>query len=138
MKRKGFTMLEILIVIIIIAILATFAIPQYLRASQRAIAAEAVTSIGAVRGALARYYQENGSFAGVAWSELDIDDPNDVNKANFSYEIPLTTDINNYYITAAGNTGSRAVGIDVCYSANSNKIEMRYPGQTDKILTCGN
>jgi len=137
MKRKGFTMLEILIVIIIIAILATFAIPQYLRASQRAIAAEAVTSIGAVRGALARYYQENGSFTGVAWSELDIDNPNDVNKANFSYGLPLTTDINNYHVTADGNTGSRAEGISVCYDADSNKIEMRYPKQT-KTLTCGN
>jgi len=137
MKRKGFTMLEILIVIIIIAILATFAIPQYLRASQRAIAAEAVTSIGAVRGALARYYQENGSFTGVVWNELDIDNPNDVNKANFSYEIPLTTDMDNYHITAAGKGDSRAEGIDVCYDANSNKIEIRYPKQT-KTLTCGN
>ncbi|MCD6080096.1 MAG: prepilin-type N-terminal cleavage/methylation domain-containing protein, partial [Candidatus Omnitrophica bacterium] len=41
--KKGFTLLEILIVIIIIAILATFAIPQYIRAAKRAIASEAIS-----------------------------------------------------------------------------------------------
>jgi prepilin-type N-terminal cleavage/methylation domain-containing protein len=136
MKSKGFTMLEILIVIIIIAILATFAIPQYLKASRRAIASEAVTSIGALRGALARYYQEYNTLTPNI-DDLDVDNPNDVSNANFDYTIPDTTDMDNYKIFAQGRPlPSRATGIDVCYTASNNKIEIRYPGETDKVLGC--
>ncbi len=135
MNRKGFTMLEILIVIIIIAILATFAIPQYLKASRRAIASEAVTSIGALRGALARYYQEYNTLTSTI-DDLDVDNPNSVNNANFTYTIPDTSDIDTYKIYATGNASpSRATGIDVCYTASDNKIEIRYPGET-KTLGC--
>ncbi|MDD5613465.1 MAG: pilin [Candidatus Omnitrophica bacterium] len=126
MKRKGFTMLEILIVIIIIAILATFAIPQYLKASKRAIASEAVTSIGSLRGAIARYYQEYNALTSVK-DDLDIDNPDSVPNANFNYTIDPAGGITGYEITANGNTGSRAEGITVTYTASDNKVAITYP-----------
>lgn len=125
--RKGFTLLEILIVIIIIAILATFAIPQYLKASKRAIASEAVTTIGAIRGALMRYYQEYQQLTNDI-SALDIDNPNDpaeVPNANFTYTI-TGDDIHSYTITAEGKDGTRADGITVTYTASNNKIDIQY------------
>ena len=129
MKKKGFTMLEILIVIIIIAILATFAIPQYLKASQRAIASEAVTSIGAIRGALARYYQEYNQLT-EDLDSLDVNNPEDVPNANFGYEITGTADgIDNYVITATGVGGDTRASEDliVTYDAEFNKIDITYP-----------
>jgi len=124
--KKGFTMLENLIVIIIIAILATFAIPQYLKASKRAIASEAVTTIGAIRGGLARYYQEYNELTSDL-DDLDIDNPNDVSNANFTYSIPDTSGMDTYKIRAEGNKGSRAAGIIVEYDASNNKIDITYP-----------
>jgi len=124
--KKGFTMLEILIVIIIIAILATFAIPQYLKASKRAIASEAVTTIGAIRGGLARYYQEFNALTSTL-DDLDIDNPNNVNNANFTYTIPDTSGMDSYKIHAEGNSGSRAAGISVDYDASTNKMDITYP-----------
>jgi len=59
MKRtqglQGFTLLELLMVVIIIAILAAIALPQYIRASERARASEALQLAGAIRSAENRY-----------------------------------------------------------------------------------
>lgn len=45
MKSKAFTLIELIIVVIIIGILATFAIPQYQRAVERAKGAKARSNI---------------------------------------------------------------------------------------------
>ena len=126
--KKGFTLLEILIVIIIIGILATFAIPQYMKASRKAIASEAVTTIGAIRGAIARYYQEYNTVPSTT-SNLDIDDPNTVPGARFSYTINAGTDPYHTNIEANGNSGTRADKIKVTYDAQSGKTKIEYNGQ---------
>ncbi|MDP8233534.1 MAG: prepilin-type N-terminal cleavage/methylation domain-containing protein [Candidatus Saelkia tenebricola] len=123
--KKGFTMLEILIVIIIVAILATFAIPQYLKASKRAIAAEAVTTIGAIRGGLARYYQEYMTLTATL-SELDVDNPNEVSNRNFGYSFTGGT-LDTYEVKACGK--NRADGIEVTYDAASNTIDINYESE---------
>lgn len=53
--RMGFTLLELLMVVIIIAILASIALPQYLRVSERSRASEALTVLAAIRSAELRY-----------------------------------------------------------------------------------
>lgn len=124
--RKGFTLLEILIVIIIIAILATFAIPQYIRASKRAIASEAVSVIGSIKGAMARYYQEHGVTT-TNLDNLDIDNPNEVVGHNFTYTIG-GSGITGYTITANPYT-TRAAGLVVTYRASTNEYEITYQGR---------
>ena len=47
MNQKAFTLLELIIVILIIGILATLAIPQYVTLKEKAIAAEAIRLLGA-------------------------------------------------------------------------------------------
>jgi type IV pilus assembly protein PilA len=135
--KKGFTLLEILIVIIIIAILATFAIPQYIRAAKRAIASEAISVIGSIKGALARYYQENGDIT-TNLDDLDIDNPNSVTGHNFTYTIS-GTGIDGYTITAQPAT-TRAKGITVTYQAASNSYEVCYDNRHlagSNLGTCG-
>src|SRR3989338_915782 len=75
-NRRGFTLLEILIVVIIIGILATLAMPQFTKSVKKAKMAEAYIVLGAMRTAQLRYYASTSpsEFTNDP-SKLDIDVP---------------------------------------------------------------
>ena len=62
MKQKGFTLIELMIVVAIIGILAAIAIPQYNKYVARTQVAEAFTLLGPIKQALTLYHQETGDF----------------------------------------------------------------------------
>ncbi|MCX5680920.1 MAG: type II secretion system protein [Candidatus Omnitrophica bacterium] len=65
-KRSGFTLLEVIIVVMILAILAAVALPRYFGALERSRAAEGVHILGTLLAAQERYVLEpahNGLFA---------------------------------------------------------------------------
>ena len=66
MNRKGFTLLELVVVIIILGILATLGIGQYLTMVERSRGAEARNILGQVRSAAAAHYLEYGTLTAVA------------------------------------------------------------------------
>ena len=70
-KKKGFTLLELLVVILIIGILAGIALPQYKRAKEKVEAAELLTNVKALHEAQHRYFLVNGTFA-ENFDDLDI------------------------------------------------------------------
>ena len=72
-NERGFTLLELLMVVIIIAILASIALPQYLRATERSRASEALQVLGAIRGSQQRFRASNpaGTYTNVA-ANLDM------------------------------------------------------------------
>ena len=59
-KMKGFTLIEIMIVIVILAILATMVLPKMLAAPESAYLAEANAHIGAMARAQDTYMQMTG------------------------------------------------------------------------------
>ncbi len=86
-KIKGFTLLELLIVVIIVGILASLAIPQYLKTTEASKATEAYNNLSSVRKAQLAYYGIRQNYT-TNFNELSIENPNN---------IPLVTNGGNRY-----------------------------------------
>jgi prepilin-type N-terminal cleavage/methylation domain-containing protein len=70
--KRGFTLLEIIVVIIIIGVLATLGFMQYSAVIEKARGAEAKATIGALRTQLAALALERGENTSVGASDIGI------------------------------------------------------------------
>ncbi|MBI5755550.1 MAG: prepilin-type N-terminal cleavage/methylation domain-containing protein [Nitrospirae bacterium] len=68
-NKKGFTLVELLVVVIILAVLAAIVIPQLRSSSQEAKVAALDTDLSSIRSAIELYYhQHNNTYPGVIMS----------------------------------------------------------------------
>jgi prepilin-type N-terminal cleavage/methylation domain-containing protein len=104
-NKKGFTLVELVIVIVIVGILSVVAVPIYRGYTRKAMASEGKALLGAIKTSQRVYYAEFGGFFTVAAAtsynkELDIDARSNV------YFTGFTTTANN---TTQGNESFTAV-----------------------------
>lgn len=70
-KRGGFTLVEIMIVVAIIALLAAIAVPGFLRARKRSQASRVVNDLRLIDSAVDQYAIENNKATGATVNTLD-------------------------------------------------------------------
>ncbi len=110
--QKGFTLIELMIVVAIIGILAAIAIPQYQDYITRAKLSKSVSFVDPVKLAMANYAQENaGTFpsSGSAWTTIGL-----------SAAPTATTEVSG--VTTTGTTGAIVItlqGIGTGYNTST-------------------
>ena len=98
MNKSGFTLVEMLIVVLIIAILSSVALPKYTRSVERARAMEAVALLQQIDAAVYAYYIERQACP-TTFRQINVsmpitsasDNANPVQTKHFSYTLKGTT-----------------------------------------------
>ncbi|MEM9101482.1 MAG: type IV pilin protein [Pseudomonadota bacterium] len=85
-KGKGFTLIELMIVVVIVAILAGVAFPSYTQHVAKSRRADAKGALMGLAQAMERYYTENGTYADVGTTS--VRDANN-KPVIFAQEVPL-------------------------------------------------
>lgn len=93
-NQKGFSLVELMIVIVIIGVLAAVAVPIYTSNVTKAKMSEADASLGSIRTMIRVYYGENGDYpvavagsavVGAGWNDIKASELNGKYFADASY-----------------------------------------------------
>jgi type IV pilus assembly protein PilE len=103
--NHGFTLVEIIIVIIIVGVLASLALPRFFSTVEYSRSTEALTNLSAIRQAMERCYLQRSSFVNCrAFANLDLEDPGSSPNSHFIYSFVGGGGANNFNIRATRNT----------------------------------
>lgn len=125
MRRNGFTLIELVIVMAVIAILAAIAVPSYSEYVSRSRIAEATGTLGAIRLRMEQAYQDNGNY-GVAGCAVAM-----ANTNYFDFECDLTNDGQGFTATAVGKSAAAGYSFSIDEQGNRRTLAFPNAGEAD-------
>ena len=128
-KQQGFTLIEVLIVVVIIGVLAALIIPRFLTAPEKAIVAEANQTLGSLIRGQQGVMDMGGSFVAGSplttanWQSLGMNVPVASSKFTYGCTSPTcsaTRTVNSTASTAALNASTQGWTCSGAYTPMSN------------------
>jgi len=121
-KLRGFTLIEVLIVIGVIAILAAIALPNYTDYIRRGKIAEATAQLSSMRVKLEQFFQDNRTYVGACAAGTVAPLPTGDNAKYFAYTCPAgNLTATTYLVVATGNATAGMGGF--VYTIDQNNIK---------------
>ncbi len=126
--HRGFTLIEVMIVVAIVAILATVAFPAYTDYLRRGQIPEAFTTLSGYQVKLEQYYQDNRKYGAATCGSIPPAGK------YFTFSCTLTNGGQNFELKATGNVG-RAKGYDYTVNDAGQKFTKKF-ADVDVNKTC--
>ena len=131
--KKGFTMIELIFVIVILGILASVAIPRLAATREDAEISAAVANLRTLVSDATAYYTAKGTLTGANWSAIT--------------NVPLTTSSSGTTATTAGNTNAttgvnlKVGGVNDCITVQlvdtTTPAQIKFTKKSNADGTCG-
>ena len=111
-SSKGFTLIEILIVLVILAVIIGLAVPIYQTTVKRAYRAEALQNLSALRQSEIRFLAQNNTYTANIGA-LDYDPTNVAGVAHFAYKVEAggAGIATSFVATATGNGAANSTAV---------------------------
>jgi type IV pilus assembly protein PilE len=119
-RADGFTLIEVMIVVVVVAILAAIAVPSYTQYVTRSRLTEAHGTLATFRLRMEQSYQDNGNF-GASGCSVPM-----ISTSFFTYSCSLTASGQGFTATATG-IGSIA-GHSFTIDEQGRKLTTAFPG----------
>ncbi|HZN26313.1 MAG TPA: type IV pilin protein, partial [Burkholderiales bacterium] len=125
-RRHGFTLIEVLMAVVIVAILASVAFPSYVDYVRRGKITQATTALATMRVQMEQYFQDNRTYANVAGVPAPcspgaaVGAPPNARYFTFSCDTPART-ANTYTLTATGRADAGMGGF--VYTVNETNTQ---------------
>ena len=132
--KQGFTLIELMVVVIIIGVLAAVAMPQYTKAVERARTADVVSTLGDIMTAQ-RIYQVAHNEYTTDLTALDIEVPGAADGAfsvsNFDGEVSVDEDDGSILAVGVRNGSTSAAGYALGLHMTTEGVITRYCDDDD-------
>ena len=122
-KEKGFTLIEILIVVVILGILASMILPRLLSQTERAVIAEGQQMLGAIRTAQTRTQDLAGNAGYLAITSCGVGACTGSEWTAIGMGTPVTGQGAFNYVCASGGTSCTATRVGTARAANTITLD---------------
>jgi type IV pilus assembly protein PilE len=115
-QQKGFTLIELMIVVAIIGILAAIAIPNYANYGTMAKIPDATSNLASKRILMEQFFQDNHTYAAAPACNNDT-----TSSQYFTFSCSVAGTTTAYTLEADGNTGGAMDGFTYTVDQNNTK-----------------